>query len=256
MDEDTDASSEARMHAGHTGVPLLRGKKSRRSWNAPRRWPFVDETALQGVMKPPYALKKPWDDGFTNTWDNHCHINLRSYFDRGRSSIDWGKPTVPGQLKVTWMLNGPQSKELPAPPPIPKRKPPPVSWKVELGYERDPRVPVYKPRDPLQKKILSTGCGASMIAFRKPRPDLSTSWSEKSISQSTSSLPPLEGGSSTWSSRDSRSPWNDEFQHTYGNRFNKSVHKDFRQYFGAQSLHGAFLADVVGSEHGMKELMR
>merc|ERR1719265_2898622 len=40
-------------------------------------------------------------------------------------------------------------------------------------------------------------------------------------------------------------PWDFDFQHTYGNKFNDSLHRDMRQYFGVHNLSESMLAEVA-----------
>merc|ERR1719335_2104185 len=40
-------------------------------------------------------------------------------------------------------------------------------------------------------------------------------------------------------------PWDFEFQYTYGNKFNDSLHRDMRQYFGVHNLSESMLAEVA-----------
>jgi hypothetical protein len=40
-------------------------------------------------------------------------------------------------------------------------------------------------------------------------------------------------------------PWDFEFQNTYGNKFNTSLHRDMRQYFGVHNLSESMLAEVA-----------
>lgn len=173
---DHDSSSSEEEGAGNphhpNRCPLLRGKRAKRrvKYALPQRWPFVDESAVQGVLKAPYGMKQPWDDGFTNTFDNHCHRNLRSYFDRQRGPVEWGAPKIPGQVRCSWRLNQLPPAEQPSrgsqllhPPVKPKKKP--ADWRLELGYVKDPRLPVYRPRTPRQKLILA----GSLVDLRREK---------------------------------------------------------------------------------------
>merc|ERR1712118_646253 len=40
-------------------------------------------------------------------------------------------------------------------------------------------------------------------------------------------------------------PWDFEFQNTYGNKFNTSLHRDMRQYFGVHNVSESMLAEVA-----------
>merc|ERR1719235_214044 len=44
---------------------------------------------------------------------------------------------------------------------------------------------------------------------------------------------------------ENRPPWDFEFQNTYGNKFNTSLHRDMRQYFGVHNLSESLLSEVA-----------
>lgn len=258
MEEDGEESEGSQewedLDFGPKPVPQLRGKRAQGvRLGLPRRWPFVDEAQVGGVLRPPYGPAKEWDEGFTKCWANtECHQNLRSYFDRPRRAIDWGRPTVPGKLKVTWMLGGAHRGPLP----VQQRR----HRALSSGSPKD-LVPKYRPRIPMQNKIL----GSSLMSYQERLlPGRSGPHSSSSLGAS-GSLATLGGGPSLALTTTSSvpalpalggerrhapaSPWNDEFQHTYGARFNSRCHPNFRQYFGPHKIHSTKLMDVMGKPH-------